>query len=120
MTPTSFAFTVTLPGDARFVGAVRQLAVQAATYAKLPNAAGEALAHQVERATESAIRSAATDRAPIEVRFSGDEDTVTVVIGCDAARPATPPASTSANGVSVDWSATGSRLTCHIRQPTAA
>src|SRR5215218_10347784 len=35
MTPTSFAFTLTMPGDPRLVAAVRHIAVQAAGYAQL-------------------------------------------------------------------------------------
>ena len=50
MTPTSFAFTLTMPGDERFVGAIRQLAAQAASYAQLPAEAGEVLAGHVEQA----------------------------------------------------------------------
>ena len=54
MTPTSFAFQLTMPGDERFVGAIRLLAAQAASYAKLSAEAGEALAGVVERTTQAA------------------------------------------------------------------
>lgn len=120
MTPTSFVFTVTMPGDSRLVGAVRLLAAHAATYAQLSPDAREGLASAVERETEAAIASTRTQNAPIEFRFSGDEETVTIEIACEAAPSAQPPRSSSGSGVSVAWKADGSRHTCHIRQRTAA
>ena len=116
MTPTSFQFSITMPGDDRFVGAVRLLAAHAAGYAQLTAEAGAALAHHVERATEAAVEAAKSKNAPIELRFSGDEGTVNIHITCEAAGSARPPRSSHGEGVSVDWSANGSRHTCHIRQ----
>jgi hypothetical protein len=55
MTPTDFTFLLTMPGDARLIGAVRQLATQAAGYAQLTPDAAEGLAGHVERATQAAI-----------------------------------------------------------------
>ena len=98
MTPTSFAFTLTMPGDERFVGAIRLLAAQAASYAQLPADAGEALAGQVQQATEAAIAATGSAAAPIEFTFSGDDARVTVEIGCTD----------------------GSRRTCTMQRPTAA
>src|SRR5262245_37484347 len=119
MTPTSFTFTLTMPGDERFVGAIRLLAAQAASYANLSAEAGQALADRVQRATESAIAAGSHD-GPLDFTFSGDAARVTVRIACQT-RAATPaPASSSANGISVNWSADGSRLTCTIQQPTAS
>jgi hypothetical protein len=117
MTPTSFSFTLTMPGDERFVGAIRLLAAQAASYAQLPAAAGEALASQVERATASAIAAARAD-APLDFTFSGDERRVAVQIGCTAATPVAAPAASS-GGASVRWSVDGARLTCRIEHPAA-
>ena len=120
MTPTSFTFTLTMPGDDRFVGAIRLLAAQAASYAQVPAQAGAALADRVQSATESAIAAAGSHDTPLDFTFSGDAARVTVRIAC-LAKAATPaPASSSANGISVTWSADGSRLTCTIQQPTAS
>ncbi len=105
---------MTLPGDARLIGAIRQLAAHAADYARLTTDACDRLASEVERAAAVAISSTQVSDAAIEVRFSGDHSAVNVVISCDA--PTTAPHSTSDNGVSVNWTADGSRHTCHIRQ----
>jgi hypothetical protein len=120
MTPTSFTFTLTMPGDERFVGAIRLLAAQAASYAKVSAEAGEALADRVQSATQSAIAAAGSDAAPLDFTFSGDDARVTVRIACHANAPTPAPASSSANGVSVNWGADGSRLTCTIQQQTAS
>ena len=105
-----------MPGDLRLVGAIRQLAAHAAGYAQLSAAAGEGLAAQVEHATQTAIASTQVPDAIIEFRFSGDETAVKVSISCDTAGSAPPPRSTNDAGVSVHWTADGSRHTCQIRQ----
>jgi hypothetical protein len=115
MTPTSFDFTITMPGDERFVGAVRLLAAHAAGYAQMTAEAGAALAHHVERAATAAVEAAKAN-APIDLHFSGGEGTVNIHIACEAADAAHPPRSSHGEGVSVEWSAHGSRHTCHIRQ----
>ena len=53
MTPTSFEFTLTLPGDARLVDAVKGLTAHAAGYALLGDSAREGLAGQVAAATQA-------------------------------------------------------------------
>lgn len=119
MTPTDFEFTVTMPGDARLVGTVRQLAAQAADYAQLTAGAGEGFAGHVARATEAAIAEAPAP-PPIHVRFAGGERAIDVVISWDAAAaPADRPA-LATGGVTVDWSSKGSRHTCRIRQTIPA
>jgi hypothetical protein len=120
MTPTSFAFTITMPGDERFVGAIRLLAAQTASYANLSAEAGEALAGEVGRATEALVQSTGSRELPIEFAFSGDANGVSIQLACTAAGAATPPPSTAAEGVTVNWTADGARLTCSIHQPTAA
>ena len=73
MTPNSFEFTVTLPGDARFLGAVRHLATQAADYAQLPSDTGAELAAEVARAAQ---RSPSLPRRPADrLRSSSPEAT---------------------------------------------
>jgi hypothetical protein len=116
MTPTAFEFTLTMPGDERLVGAIRQLAAQAAGYAQLSTGASQGLATEVERAATAAIASTDAQDAEIEVRFSGDETALKVQISCEAIASAPTPRSTSNNGMSVDWTSDGSRHTCHIRQ----
>ena len=99
MTPTEFEFRVTMPGDERLVGAIRQLTAHAAGYARLNAAQGEELASEVERATTDAISAAAAPAALIELHFSG---------------------STEAIVVTVHWTTQGSRQTRHIRQRLSA
>jgi hypothetical protein len=106
-----------MPGDPRFLGAIRALAEQAASYAKLSADAGKALAGEVERAADSAIRAVSSADAVIDVAFAGDESAVTVVIGCDqGGAAARPPDASSSNGISVHWRSDEGRLTCQVRQ----
>jgi hypothetical protein len=116
MTPTSFEFTLTMPGDVRLVGAVRQLTAHAAGYAQLSPEAGAALTDHVERAAEAAVEACLTRHAPIELRFSAEDGVINVHIACDAAQTSSPPRSTREKGVTVDWSKNGSRHLCHIQQ----
>jgi hypothetical protein len=120
MTPTDFEFTVVLPGDARLVAAVRQLAKQAAGYANLSAAIAERLAGYVEQATHEAIAAARAQMAQIDLRFSGNESAVAIQISCEAAPAARPPESTANDGLTVDWRISGDRHTCQIRQPIPA
>ena len=120
MTPTSFEFTLTIPGDPRLVGVARQLAAQAAGYAQLTAEAGGTLAGHVERATEAAVDVADARQAPIELRFFGEQGTVNVQIACDATHGSGPPRSSQEEGVTVEWSTNGSRHVCHIRQRVPA
>jgi hypothetical protein len=119
MTPMSFEFTLSMPSDARLIGAIRQLTAHAAGYAQLEKDAGEGLAGHVEQAAMTAIQSAPSTANVIEFRFSRDESAVTVVITADAAPGAPPPRSSSADRVSIDWNANGSRHICRIRQRTS-
>jgi hypothetical protein len=121
MRPDSFEFTVTIPGDSRLLGAVRLLTTQAAGYAQLPPDAGRDLADEVERAADAAMTATQGQDAPIEFQFAGDPKAVTVRISCDAARSAaTPQSSPSDDGISVEWTTSGARRVCHIRQPVPA
>ena len=120
MTPTSFEFTLTLPGDARLVDAVRGLTAHAAGYASLGDSAREGLAGQVAAATEAAMAAARGPDSPIGLRFTGDDEAITVVISCEAAASAPRPASTSSSDATVDWETQGSRHVCHIRHRISA
>ena len=121
MRPDAFEFTVTIPGDARLLGAVRLLTTQAAGYAQLSPEAGADLANEVERAADAAMTVTQVKDAPIEFQFAGDAKAVTVTISCAAPRSAAQPTSTpSDEGVSVQWSTAGERRICLIRQPVPA
>ena len=120
MTPTDFEFTVILPGDARLVAAVRQLAIQAAGYAQLSAAVAERLAGYVEQATHEAIAATRVQTAQIDVRFSADASAVAVRISCEAAPSARPPESITNDGLTVHWKTAGAQHICQIRQPIPA
>ena len=59
MSPDDFAFTLTIPADARFVAVARDLTLQAATYAQLPKADGAALADRVAASAERSVGAGA-------------------------------------------------------------
>ena len=120
MTPTDFEFTMTMPGDARLVGAVRQLAAQAAGYAQLEAETSERLAEHVEGAIAAMVSATALPDAPMHLRFAGDGQTLDVVISSDEAGAGALPQSTTSGGVTIEWTRDGSRQTCHIRQPIPA
>jgi hypothetical protein len=120
MTPTSFEFTLTLPGDSRLVDAVRGLTAHAAGYALLADTAREGLASQVAAETHAAMTAAPGPSTPIDLRFTRDDEAITVVISCEAG-PSTPrPASDSAGNATVEWVTEGSRHVCHIRHQISA
>lgn len=83
MTPTAFEFTVTMPCDVRLLEAIRLLALQVASYAKLTADATAALAADAERETQAAIAAIPHGRTPIEVLFSGDGSAVSIKISCE-------------------------------------
>lgn len=116
MTPNDFTFTVTMPGDVRLIGAVRQLAAQAAGYAQLTGDAAEGWAGHVERATQAAIAAAAPPPTSIQLRFSGNGRAIDVVITGEGGKSAVLPRSSAIGDVRIEWRADGSCLTCHIRQ----
>jgi hypothetical protein len=120
MTPTSFEFTLTLPGDSRLVDAVRGLTVHAAGYALLADSAREGLASQVAAETEAAMTAARGPNAPIDLRFTRDDEAITVVISCEAGASTPRPASDAAGNATVEWVTEGSRHVCHIRHPISA
>ena len=57
MSPESFNFTVTLPGDDRLVGVVRDLCAHAVGYARLPEDAGASFCNRVAEAALQAVAS---------------------------------------------------------------
>lgn len=77
MSPDSFAFTLTVPRDARLAGVVRDLCAHAVTYARLPAAVGGPFCEQVIEITERAVEAG---NGPCELKFEsrGQELRVTV------------------------------------------
>jgi hypothetical protein len=57
VTPESFNFTVTVPGDHRLVGVVRDICAHAAGYARLPEEAGASFCARVSEAALEAVSS---------------------------------------------------------------
>lgn len=80
MDPTSFRFLLTMPGDLRLVGVIRELATHAGTYAQLASDAAGAFAQQVADATEAAIAETGVQDAPIEFRFFRSPDILRVTL----------------------------------------
>ena len=59
--------------------------------------------------------------ATIVFQFAGDAKADTDLISCEAGRSAsTPQSSRSDDGMSVEWTTSGARCVCHIRQPVPA
>jgi hypothetical protein len=80
MDPTSFRFLLTMPGDSRLVGAIRELTNQAGAYAKLPTDEAGVFVQRVAAAAESVIAATGLQDAPIEFRFYRNADTLRVTI----------------------------------------
>ena len=78
MSPESFNFTVTVPGDARLVGVVRDLCAHAVGYAKMPEVAGAALCERVAAAAAEAVASNPDVACPLDFTCAGGELRVTV------------------------------------------
>jgi hypothetical protein len=105
-----------MPGDDRLVAAIRQLTAHAAGYARLTSDASELLAAHVERATATAISASQAQPAQFEYRFTGDAETLLVVLTCDVP-PTTPrPEPVESHGVRIEWAREGTRHVCRIRQ----
>lgn len=118
MDPSAFEFSLSMPGDARLVGAVRGLAAHAAAYAQLDAGAAAGLARQVEAAIEAAIAASGAQDVPVDVRFVREAGTLTISIGLDVDAAATWPPSAEA-GLTVEASRAGTRETCRITQRLA-
>jgi hypothetical protein len=119
MTPNSFEFTLTIPGDARLLEVIRALVTQTAGYAQLTTDASRTLVDEVARAAQ-AMSTPRTDGASLELVFSGDEQAITIKISSDRQPSAERPQSAQVEGVSVEWSVNGSRQICRIRQKMPA
>ena len=78
MSPESFNFTVTLPGDHRLVGVARDLCAHAVGYARLPADAGTAFCDRVADAVVQAVASQPDTPCPLVFDCTGGELRVTV------------------------------------------
>lgn len=78
MSPESFNFTVTLPGDHRLVGVVRDLCAHAVDYAKLPEDAGASFCDRVAEAALQAVATRPHVPCPLVFDCTGGELRVTV------------------------------------------
>jgi hypothetical protein len=78
VSPESFNFTVTVPGDARLVGVVRDLCAHAVGYAGLPAADGAALCDRVSAAAAEAVASGPDSSCALEFACADGELRVTV------------------------------------------
>lgn len=95
MEPHSFQFVLTLPGDTRLVGAVRDLTAHAASYAKLASDVSRSFADRVADEMQSAIDTTGIQDSPLEFHFTASADTLLVTL---------------------TWSRNGSRQTREVRQ----
>jgi hypothetical protein len=117
---SSFRFTMTMPGDARLVTAVRELTAYAAKYARLGEPAGSELADQVARVAEASIAVTGGKDRPIEFQFARDEDRLEVRIAFDVDGAGSPATTKTADGVSVQWSREDGRHVCLIGRRASA
>ena len=78
MSPDSFAFTLTVPKDARLAGVVRDLCTHAAAYARLPAELGGAFCDQVIEVTARAVDAGGKGSCELTFESSGRELRVTV------------------------------------------
>jgi hypothetical protein len=78
VSPESFNFTVTLPGDERIVGVARDLCAHAVDYAKMSEGAGASFCDRVADAAVQAVASQPGVPCPIVFDCAGGELRVTV------------------------------------------
>ena len=78
MSPESFKFTLTVPGDKRLLGVVRDLCAHAAGYARLPDDAVASFCVRVTRAAEEAVASSPDTPCPLVFDCSEGQLRVTV------------------------------------------
>jgi hypothetical protein len=78
VTPESFNFTVTLPGDERIVGVARDLCAHAVDYAKMPESASASFCDRVADAAVQAVASRPGVPCPMVFDCAGGELRVTV------------------------------------------
>jgi hypothetical protein len=85
MTPQSFEFRLSMPGDARLVGAVRDLTTHAAAYARFPAEALQQVVELVAGATAAVIAGLDANDANIDYEYAAGDGVITVTIGYSAA-----------------------------------
>jgi hypothetical protein len=76
--PDSFSFTLTLPGDARLMGVVRDLCAHAVAYAGVGDSLGGPFCARVTAAAERVVASGADGACALEFLCEGGELSVTI------------------------------------------
>ena len=120
MDANSFEFTMTMPGDTRLVGIVRDLAVHAARFAQVAPQLATAFVNEAASAAQVAIDLTESRDAPIEFRFVRAGATLDLFITCEVVDSSRLPTPEVSGGLSVDWTRDGSTQVCHIRQQMPA
>jgi hypothetical protein len=87
MDANSFQFLLTMPGDKRMIGALRDLCAYAATYANVEASRGQAFAEEVVDTAQNIAAATGASDAPLEFRFEADAAAIRVTISA----PDQPP-----------------------------
>ncbi len=114
MDATSFQFTMTIPGDERLVGAVRDVTMHAAKYAQLSHRDIRTLVDDVLAATAVSASAAGGANGMVEFRFERTADRLDVAIEWEGRAPSTPRGSRASGSTSTHWTHDGRRQRCLI------
>src|SRR5262245_43718689 len=85
MTPTDFAFTLTIPRDVRFATIVKDVAAHVVTYSAMDASHGKALVDHVAAAAERVLTHGRRGE-PCEVHFACDHGEVRVTMAGETVR----------------------------------
>lgn len=114
MDATSFQFTMTMPGDERLVGAVRDLTMHAAKYAQLSDRDIRTLVDDVLSATEVSASAAGGANGVVEVRFERTADRLNVAIEWEGRPPSAAHGPRTTDSTSTRWTHDGRRQRCLV------
>jgi hypothetical protein len=114
MDATSFQFTMTIPGDERLVGAVRDLTMHAAKYAQLSDDDVRTLVDDVLSAAAVSAPAAGSVNGMVVFRFDRTADRLDVTIEWEGRTPTPPLGSRSSGSTSIQWTHDGRRQRCLI------
>ncbi len=113
MDATSFHFTMTIPGDERLVGAVRDLAMHAAKYAQLSDPDIREFVDDVLSAA-TAASAAGGANGVMQFRFERTADRLDLAIEWEGKPAQAPRDSPSTGSTSTRWTHDGRRQRCLI------
>jgi hypothetical protein len=114
MDATSFQFTMTIPGDERLVGAVRELTMHAAKYAQLSDRDTRTLVDDVMSAAAASASAAGGADNAVEFKFLRTADRLDVAIEWEGRAPAAPHVPRTTGSTSTQWTHDGRRQRCLI------